>query len=240
MEQRVFKNTDKMTTVSPSWKKDLESIGARNVSVIPWGYDDADFSEEQVKASDKFLISHLGLMGSDRNPDLLFKAIADFAEQNSAFRQMIELRLIGSVDLSIKQSVEKYKVGAYVKIESQISRKDSLALMRQSQVLLLLLNKADNAKGRIPGKLFEYMRSGRPILSFGPSGCDVENILTQTNAGLNIQYENSDLIISTLKTLFGKFQTNQLKNNETSLEAYSIRNLTGKIASYLDEITKTK
>jgi glycosyltransferase involved in cell wall biosynthesis len=179
-------------------------------------------------------------MGSDRNPDLLFKAIADFAEQNSAFRQMIELRLIGSVDLSIKQSVEKYKVGAYVKIESQISRKDSLALMPQSQVLLLLLNKADNAKGRIPGKLFEYMRSGRPILSFGPSGCDVENILTQTNAGLNIQYENSDLIISTLKTLFGKFQTNQLKNNETSLEAYSIRNLTGKIASYLDEITKTK
>ncbi|MFL5729583.1 MAG: glycosyltransferase [Cytophagaceae bacterium] len=238
LEQQAFKNADKMTIVSPTWKKDLESIGARNVSVIPWGYDDADFTDEPVPLSSRFLISHLGLMGSDRNPDLLFKAIAQLAEENENFRKNIELRLIGSVDRSIREAIEKYKVGAYVKVESQISRKDSLALMRQSQVLLLLLNKADNAQGRIPGKLFEYMRSRRPILSFGPQGCDVENILTETRAGMNIQYENYEQIFSALKELFVKFERQELEDNKTSLEAYSIRNLTGQIAGFLDQIRK--
>lgn len=110
-------------------------------------------------------------------------------------------------------------------------------IMKQSQILLLLLNEAENAKGRIPGKLFEYMRSRRPILAFGPEDSDVEKILEETNAGILIQYEDFPVILETLNVLFEKFRLNQLQDNESNLEAYSIRNLTGKIASYFDVIS---
>jgi hypothetical protein len=240
MEQRVFKNADKITIVSPSWKRDLESIGAKNVGVIPWGYDEEDFDGEQVEPDKKFLISHLGLLGSDRNPDLLFRVICELCVEEPGFKDAIELRLIGSVDFSVKEAAGKFNVLEYVKFESQIPRKESLRLMRKSQLLLLLLNKADNAQGRIPGKLFEYMRAGRPILCFGPAGCDVENILKETNAGINIQYDNYDLIKNTLRSLYRKFLANELATNKSSIEKYSIRNLTGQIAGFLQEITNKK
>jgi glycosyltransferase involved in cell wall biosynthesis len=240
MEQRVFRNADKITIVSPSWKRDLESIGAKNVGVIPWGYDEEDFDDTSVGLDNKFLISHLGLLGSDRNPDLFFRAIGELCAEEAGFKDAIEVRLIGSVDFSVKEAAGKFNVLEYVKFESQISRKESLQLMRRSQLLLLLLNKADNAQGRIPGKLFEYMRAGRPILCFGPAGCDVENILKETNAGINIQYDNYDLIKNTLRGLYHKFQAKELVSNKTSIEKYSIRNLTGQIAGFLQEITNKK
>ena len=40
--------------------------------------------------------------------------------------------------------------------------------MKNSQVLLLLINNTPNAKGILTGKFFEYLSSGRPILAIGP------------------------------------------------------------------------
>ncbi|MEO5907483.1 MAG: glycosyltransferase [Saprospiraceae bacterium] len=238
LEKLVLKKADKITIVSQNWKEELEKIGAKNVDVIPWGYDDADFENlPPIEKSNKLLVTHLGQMGSDRNPKLLFKAIAQLAGENQAFRKSIDIRLIGVVDKSVRDAIQEYEVGEYVNVQSQINRKESLMIMKQSQILLLLLNEAENAKGRIPGKLFEYMRSRRPILAFGPEDSDVEKILEETNAGILIQYEDFPVILETLNVLFEKFRLNQLQDNESNLEAYSIRNLTGKIASYFDVIS---
>ena len=49
--------------------------------------------------------------------------------------------------------------------------------------MLLLLNNSKNAEGHIPGKLFEYLASNRPILSIGSTEGDVANILFKTSAG---------------------------------------------------------
>jgi len=43
LEQETFQTAKKITTVSPSWKDDLESIGAKDVGVIYYGYDEDDF-----------------------------------------------------------------------------------------------------------------------------------------------------------------------------------------------------
>ena len=40
----------------------------------------------------------------------------------------------------------------------------------------------------VPGKLFEYLRTGKPIIAFGDGNEEVKNILTQANAGMLFNY----------------------------------------------------
>lgn len=240
MEQKVFKNADKITIVSPSWKEDLEAIGAKDVSVIPWGYDEDDFIDVSPRLSEKFLISHTGLLGNDRTPDLLFRAVAELSQEITGFAEDVEIKLVGAVDFSVKETIKKYGCSRFVSVDNQIPRKEALELIQMSQVVLLLLNKADNVKGRIPGKLFEYLRSGRPILCMGPKGTDVENIIKEVNAGISVPYEDLIGLKNALKTLYFKYQNKELENNTIAIDKYSIKNLTGQIAGFLNEITLKK
>ena len=74
MENQVFDNADLITIVSDSWKSDLKKIGAKDVEVIPLGYDPADFSNS-VDLDSYFTISHLGLLGQDRNPSSFLRLL---------------------------------------------------------------------------------------------------------------------------------------------------------------------
>jgi hypothetical protein len=49
--------------------------------------------------------------------------------------------------------------------------------MQRARVLLLLVNDTPNLMGILPGKLFEYISTGRPVLGIGPAQGDVAKVL---------------------------------------------------------------
>ena len=107
-----------------------------------------------------------------------------------------------------------------------------------AQLLLLLINKADNAKGRIPGKLFELMRAKRPILGLGVLGGDVHKIIQKSATGEYYDYEDYKSIKSFLKEKYSLFEKGENKIDSKDIEEYSVENQTRKIGEYLDEIIK--
>jgi hypothetical protein len=46
-------------------------------------------------------------------------------------------------------------------------------------------------KRHVPGKLFEYLRSGKPILAFGDDNEEVQRILDEAKAGMIFHYTSS-------------------------------------------------
>lgn len=238
MEQAAFAAADKMTVVSPTWAHDLQAIGARNVSVVYWGYDEEDFAEPPPPLHQpQFVVSHWGLLGNDRHPDTLLRVLATLCSEHTAFAQHLQIHLAGAVDRHVKNSIEQYQLSPQTHYLGQIARQQALQQQQQSAVLLLLLNKADNAMGRIPGKLFEYLRSRRPILSLGPVGCDVQQLLEQTQSGANFAYDDADALKNWVWRQFELHQQGQLYLPPTDLTPYDIRHLTARIAGYLDDIS---
>lgn len=238
LEQRVFRAADKITIVSETWKKDLESIGARNVSVIPWGYDPDDFDTKESLDSKSFIISHVGLMGNDRNPELFFEALDELIAQDREFSALLKVNLVGTVDIKILETVREYKLDNYVHFTKQTSRKDAINMMQKSAVLLLLLNKAHNAQGRIPGKLFEYIAAERFILALGPEDSDVGKILREVNAGQIFSYANKEAIRQSIWEKYILWKKGVYNLDLTSYEQYSNKFLTKRIAEYLNQITR--
>lgn len=237
LEQEAFQAADKTTIVSHSWKKELEEIGAHNVSVIPWGYDPEDFQELQPAQVPGFTFMHLGIMGHDRNPETFFRVLRELSEEDEDFERDIRLELVGQVDFSVQEAFALEGLLEKVHLPGSVPRSRALELTAGSPVLLLLLNKQDNVKGRIPGKLFEYLAARRPILVLGPPDSDVAKIVTETNSGITCAYDDAAGIKTAVSTLYEKYQLGQLQQSLNSdIEQYSVRNLTRQLATYLHEI----
>ena len=85
---------------------------------------------------------------------------------------------------------------------------------------------SEETKCIIPGKLFEYIVSNRPILAIGPKDSDVEHIINETNTGNYFNYEDYNSLKSIILTHYKAFQDNNLKVYPVGLQKYHRKALT--------------
>ena len=237
MENQIFENADLITIVSNSWKTDLEHIGANNVEVVPLGYDPIDFSEN-IKLDSKFTLTHLGLLGEDRNPTVLIEVIANLCKLDSNFSKYFRLQLVGKVNDRLKNLVKELDLSEHVRFIRQVNRDEALEIMQASQLLLLLLNKAENVGGRIPGKVFEYFGARRPVLSLGPTNTDIEKMLSEAGAGENIDYSDNSQLKIYLQNQLNRFLNEGINSTSNSVKKFTHKEVSATFAKHLETITK--
>lgn len=236
MENEVFAHADLITIVSDSWKVDLQQIGAKKVEVIPLGFDPDDFKSSSI-LDQFFSMTHLGLLGEDRNPETLLYVIKAICEENSDFANYFRLNLVGKVNSKLSDLVASLNLKSNVFFIGQVSRKLALQYMQKSQLLLLLLNKAENVSGRIPGKIFEYMGAKRPVISLGPVGTDVSIIISKSRLGQNIPYDNFELLKEYMLESFALFRSSGLHVDDQLLKSYSHEEVSATFVYHLNQIS---
>ena len=232
LEQKTFNLANQITIVSPTWAKELEEIGAKNVEVVYYGYDESDFAALKPNNSDYFIISHAGILGNDRSPDTFLKVLADICKSNRDFKNKLQIKFNGAVDYTIDDKIKQYGLEENYNFLGMTKREEALQLMLDSNILLLPVNKAENAKGRLPGKIYEYLRANKPILALGEKDSDVASILKSTQAGVICEYDDYDGIKKFVLDVF----LGKSKFNSTGITAYTSENQTRILASYLDDI----
>ena len=114
-----------------------------------------------------------------------------------------------------------------------LSHNEVLEYQKKSQLLLLIEEDSKETEYIIPGKLYEYMASKRPIIAIGPDSSDVEVILKQTKSGTYFRYNEATTLRTLLVKHFEAYKTEQLKVDSKGLEAYSRKSLTQQLAHKL-------
>jgi glycosyltransferase involved in cell wall biosynthesis len=238
MEQEVFKIANKITIVSPTWKRDLEKIGAKDVDVVYWGYDEDDFKNVGIRKEEKFQIVHAGILGEDRHAENFFIAIKELCHELPDFEKKLSIRFFGMVDHSIQKSILQNNVGHVAQLEGTKPRNEILSILASAGLLLLPLNKSENVNGRIPGKLFEYLRTQVPILCIGPQTSDVASILSHTSAGKTFEYGDQTGIKDYIKVNYDRYiQGLKSSTNIEAIQQFNVVNQTKSIAKLLDNIS---
>lgn len=235
LEQDVFKTAKKITIASPTWRHDLESIGAKNVEVIYYGFDEPEFANFQSIESEKFTFFHGGLLGEDRNPTSFLSALNQLLIEYPQLKSSIEIKLAGEVDHAVRESIRLTNLESNTVYMGMIPRQNVLEEYAKASMLLLPINKAANAKGRIPGKLFEMLRTKKPILVFGPNDGDVKSIVENKQLGKSFDYSEELLIYAYLKKALLSKEIGNFEPLQT-VDEFSNRAITKKIAEYLDGI----
>jgi len=240
LEQKVLKAADCIVTVSRNWAKDFAGLGAPHTKVITNGFDPEDFPEVNHEKPATFLLTHIGSLNRDRNPEFLWKVLGEKAGNDENFRKLLRIRFIGKTDFSVFESLERHGLSACSEKTDYVPHDEALRLSAGSAVLLLLINDTPNSLGIIPGKVFEYLATRRPILCIGPLAGDSAHIVTETNSGHVVNFGDEPGLSTAIGELFSRYLNNEQPQSIAAIEQYSRKQLTGDIAHLLDEITVTQ
>jgi glycosyltransferase involved in cell wall biosynthesis len=236
LEKEVLEKADKVLAVSPTWGKELGELGSRKVEVITNGFDETDFVHHAGSLDDKFTIVHPGMFSKARNHEIFWQALAELVQENPYFARDLSILFYGITDASVVEKANKYGLEKYVEVGKYVPHHEIVKIMASAWVLLLSVHDSSNLQGFVPGKLFEYLASKRPILCIGPTNGDSAHIIKSTQAGTVVDFHDKHKLKITLMAYYGSF-INKFTNIETQgIEKYSRRSLTGELATLLDEM----
>jgi len=222
---------DQLVVTSISTKKEFQQLTNRPIEVITNGYDIDSVGSIELDA--KFTLSHIGSLLSGRNPEVLWQVLRDLIHEEKDFANAFQLNLIGSISENVLQSIQNNILSDYINNVGYVSHNESIKYQKKSQILLLIEINSEQTKAIIPGKLFEYLVSNRPIIAIGPNDSDVETILEETNTGKYFIYSDYDSLKETILKHFVAFQNAELKSDAIGLQKYSRRVLTKKLSDLI-------
>lgn len=238
LEKKVLYNAAAVTVISNDMKSEFLKLVERDYAIITNGYDEQDFSEMRNEQPEtKFTLAHIGSINPARAPEKLWSVLSDMVKQNAEFAEFLEIKLVGKVDIGVIKTLDKYGLSPFVNRIEYMPHQRVMHEIQNSQVLLLLINNTPNSKGILTGKLFEYLGSGRPILSIGPEDGDAAEILRNTSAGHTADFENRAGMQSIIMEYFGMYTRKKLVSSTSNRASYSRRQLTSEIAEVLNKIT---
>ena len=240
LEQSVLKSADQVVTVSWHWADDFKKLGAPGIQVITNGFDEDDFKVNASPDPNEFSIAHIGSLNKDRNPPVLWEALKELCEEIDGFREKLVIRLVGNTDISVRGELDRLGLMDRADFKDYMPHKEVLKMQKESQVLLLLLNDTPNVLGVVPGKLFEYMASGRPLLAIGPKHGDSARIITESKAGKVCGFKEKEAMKDAIREMFAAYQAGKLSVDSEDITKYSRRSVTGNMAEVLYRITGSK
>ena len=231
LEAAVLNSADLITVTSPTTKKEFEMITDRPIEVITNGYDVSRTSS--FKMDLKFSISHIGSLLSERNPQILWKVLAEICLENTSFKNDLLLKFAGALSEEVKQSLEDFGLIENCNFLGYVEHSEALKLQNESIVLLLVEINSAETRSIIPGKLFEYIAAKRPIIAIGPKQSDIEEIIDETKTGKFFDYWNEDGLKTEILHLYEKFKSGGLIIASEGIEKYSRRELTKQMSKII-------
>ncbi len=231
LEHEVLNSADTIIVTSKTTKTEFEAITSKPIEVITNGYDVENVAKQVL--DEKFTLAHIGSFLSDRNPKLLWEVLRELVDEKEGFKSHFQLKLIGKTSQEILDSIAQYNLNDFVSNLGYVSHKEALEHQRKSQVLLLIEINSPETKSIIPGKLFEYMVSERPIVAIGPKDSDFAEIIASTNTGVFFTYDEKDKLKQTILHYFELYLEKKLNVFPVGLQQYSRKSLTEKLSKLL-------
>lgn len=231
LERKVLNAADRIIVTSQSTKAEFLKKTNQPITVITNGFDEEKVAKQTL--DEKFSLAHIGSFLSERNPIILWQSLSDLVKEVPGFAEHLELKLIGTISKDILDTIHSYNLSDYLNYLGYVSHQEALIHQRKSQVLLLIEINSRNTISIIPGKLFEYMVSQRPIIAIGPRSSDFAQIIKETNTGDFFDYSEKKALKESIKSYYEKFLEGNMQVHAVGVEQYSRKKLTERLAELI-------
>ncbi|HTR80314.1 MAG TPA: glycosyltransferase [Bacteroidota bacterium] len=239
---------EEATRVEVAWrgilfdlKKKYPEIPADKVAHLPNGFDSADFPAVVYKKNEKFTVTYTGSMYGVRNPRTFLQAVSNLLRANRIDPSKIRLKFIGRFGGEIVEMFREPTVAPIIETIPYLPHNESIAHLMTSDALLLIVDEYAGGEEIVPGKVFEYIGAGRPIMAIAHEGA-VAELLRSTRTGLVAS--NDD--VPAIERVFLEYYTDYLYNksayspNPTTIAQFERKEITRKLAQLLNEAVERK
>lgn len=240
-EDAVLKNADALSVVSPGMQKEFSDRN-ENVHVVMNGFDltDMDAGTTDRFREPSFRLTYTGNFKPNQHVPQLWEAICELAAEDPGFRKDFRLCFVGNTDDAVMQFFRAGKMEDVLELIPYVPHAEVTAIMKASDILLFVVPQSRNNRLIITGKLFEYLASGSPVISAGPTDGDAAGIIRKTGRLPMLDYNDKAGFKESLLNLYKQWKSPEgsLAQLDTAmLQAYSREASAGQITALMDKIT---
>jgi glycosyltransferase involved in cell wall biosynthesis len=176
MEYRVLKVADKITVTNRKIKEKLinnyKFLTFDDVVIISHGYDTEDFKDINNPPNniDKLILTYAGVFIEYSTPKYFLKAFKKVEKERPDIASNIKLNFLGLLRKENRKIIKKLKLEEYVTDYGYLTHKEAVEKLLLSDVLWFMVGRRKNIDAILPGKLFEYFGSRKPIIACVPKG----------------------------------------------------------------------
>ncbi|MDQ1097055.1 MULTISPECIES: glycosyltransferase family 4 protein [Chryseobacterium] len=240
LEREVFAKADLTLATSYSDAENFRKKGAHALCITN-GFDESDAERREKNAGktaseDKFTLSYIGVLEQLRNPEVLWKVLMELVATQPDFTRNFQLKFAGKIDDRILDALLSSNLKNHITNLGYLSHDKAVEEMNHADLLLITNFPDPPSKGIIPGKIFEYLATGKQIISFGPEDADVAKILDESQSGKHFSYNSTESVKSFILDQYNNWKNGIVPEKNRNISQFSRKHLTGTLAEVLNQI----
>ncbi len=196
LEHAVLREATCVLTTTSSTRDDFldkyRDLDPAKFHAITNGFDEEDFANARAEAAHRraarpadapLTLLHTGKLADHRTAGGLFEALAQLRRESPQLAERLRVVQLGPRDSANEGFVPRLGLDGLVEFEDSVPYAESIVRQATADVLLLVESTGKRSEIVIPGKLFEYLGAGRPILALCAPGSEIAGIVETTGAG---------------------------------------------------------
>lgn len=245
LEDLCLRGSNAITVASRRMKEVLlrqyNYLTHEDVTIVSHGFDTDDIAAarplvDKYRSPEKFRVTYGGAFYVGRSPLPMFDAVKMAIKREPALGEDIELVFAGILQKEYFRTAEKLGLDGIVRATGYLPHVEDLALLMASDVLWMTMSDTISA----PGKLYEYIGTGKPILGLVPERSEADKIISDYGAGISVRPKDTKAISDALIELHRQWKKSQLPRNvnQPFVQTYDRRELTRELARQLGLMLK--
>jgi glycosyltransferase involved in cell wall biosynthesis len=234
LESKVVRSADNLVVVNRGFFPQPEA--AQRETVIPNGYDPRDFAgstfgRRPKENPDALELKYIGTLKMNQLAPGFLQALERLYAERKNLRRQPSFEFVGVVDSQYQQLLEDAAPGFSMRFPGRVGHREAIAKMQAADVLLLFIGKAARSKSVYSTKLFEYLRTGHPIVAMAHEDGAAAEVIQACEAGFCAGHEAGEATYQYLRKLLTSEQLPEGTRME-KIKKYSFETL----AAQLNEV----
>ncbi|MFN8586417.1 MAG: glycosyltransferase [Candidatus Eisenbacteria bacterium] len=188
MERRVNEGANLVLAASHTHEAQLRASGdrLRALEWLPNGFEPAAGVAATVTADDaaKFRLVFTGTLSLMPDALTLLEALRAFLARVPDARAALDVVLAGPYDTTYEARATALGLGGVVRFPGALAHAEARALQRSADALLLWKPPGEGYATMVPGKLYEYLDAGRPIVALVPEGDEAGDLVRRAGGAV--------------------------------------------------------
>lgn len=246
-ENRCLCAADRVVFTTPS-QLDHQAMTFPDLSrdkclVVHNGWEPEDFlgtgCTDEFRHSEtdgRIVLSFFGNLGAWWHPESLLETLAQACELKPSLQSRLLFRFIGNKSPAISELLQRYVRRVPLELIDHLPKLEACRMMVSTDVLLLM--NPPSLSRYIPGKIYEYVAAGTPILLYGEGG-EMATIINDLGVGQVVPSGSAQALVHAIESLATKHSSVN-SNRSTWLATRTRQELAKTMLAKLDQLLTAK
>lgn len=243
LERGVCVDADRIDVAWLGIQKTLQrahpEIPSSKFEHLPNGFDSEDYPAVTATPHDAFVMTYTGSMYGTRNPRGLLTAVEELVRNGAIERNKFVLKFVGRFGAEVDAMIAASGIKDRVETISYLPHAESISALVNADALLLIVDEIAGSSEVVPGKVYEYLGAGKPILAIADPHGAIAELLNETGAGVTIAHGDIAAISVEFLRLYQQFFNSTIiqRENVDGVKKYDRKETARRLATIFDELT---